>query len=323
MLTIPLAVTARNEEQSIGSCLQSLLASVEHAEAALALKFEVTVVLDGATDRTEEIVRPFSRVSIVQLEGEGNIVEAQRRANTPAPFMIYSDADISIEPPTLAALGRTMLEHPEVRVAYPAKSPLRPSRKTLLAEALYTYNRFDGFQTPRRYFNGKLFAIREWHIPDRDELRPRLREMSIDRFYDFHAGMRVDDIYLSRDILRRHGPAAIREVSEGRIRYRPPETFEGMYRTYRRMRMEIERLDTLFPETREVHRRYGIRGYDWTAVRQASRRDRWLWRAFRVALAACKTRYALERSYYRHLARERKCPAWEPINESKRPISSD
>ena len=84
-----------------------------------------------------------------------------------------------------------------------------------------------------------------------------------------------------------------------------------------------ERIEDSVPETREVHRRYGIRGYDWTAVRQASRRDRWLWRAFRVALAACKTRYALERSYYRHLARERKCPAWEPIIESKRPISSD
>lgn len=317
---IPLAVTAKNEEQAIGRCLESLLVAVECAEERLPVRFDVVVVLDDCTDATGEIARRYARVRTV--DSSGGIVEAQRKVVGDAPFYVFSDADIAIEPMTLYALARQMLDNRDVQVAYPRKVPIACLRRTLLAQALYVYNRFNGFQTQRHYFSGRLFAIRDWRVPTVAELQPRLASLPRDRFYDYHAGVRVDDIYLSRDILMRYGPEAICQTDEGAVYYRPPETFAGMYRTYRRMRMEIERLDVLFPETVDVHTRYGRRGYDRDAVRRAARRDRWLWRTFRLALGLCRVIYRSQRIYYRYFT-TRTCAAWQVIEESKVPISRD
>src|SRR5262249_25628698 len=98
--------------------------------------------------------------------------------------------------------------------------------------------------------------------------------------------------------------------------FQPAETFEGMYRTYKRMRREIERIDMLFPETRTTHRRDGTRRCDMKALRRASWHDRWLWRFFHVALALGRLRYPLQRLYYQHLSR-RSDSAWGTVPESK------
>jgi glycosyltransferase involved in cell wall biosynthesis len=315
---VPVAVTAKNEERAIAACLDTLRRAVAFAEARLPLRFDLLVVLNDCTDQTEEVVQ---RQGVPLLHTTGGLVEAQRAVVRPAPFLVFSDADIAVAEDTLAAVARVMLEQPGVMVAYPSKAPLPPRRRSLLAQALYVYNRRDGFQTRRQYFNGKFFAIRRWQIPGRDEVHSRSAALPADRFYRFDDGLRADDIYLSRWILHEWGPAAIVEVPQSRLWFRPPETLAGMYHYYRRMRMEIERLDLLFPELRAVHQRHGVRTYDWGRVRQAPGRERWLWRFFRLALLGCKLWYVGERFYYRHLAR-RDCPAWPPITESKQPIES-
>jgi glycosyltransferase involved in cell wall biosynthesis len=310
-MSIRIAVTARNEAKAIGAMLKSLMRSVEYAEARLPVRYDVLVVLDECTDTSAEIARSFARVRTV--ESLGGKVEAQRIGLGDGPFTIFSDADIIIGENVVWAVTRSMLNEPDLQVAYPCKEPMAPERRTLMAESLYCYNRVNGFQGRRRYFNGKFFAIRDWQVPTRAELEPRLRAMLEDRFYDFHGGMRVDDIYLSRDILRRYGPEAIREVEGATVRFRPPETFMGMYRTYYRMRLEIERLNILFPETVPVHQR---REYDQAAIRKASTRDVWLWRFFRLALQVCKVRYRCEKFYYQRLARHA-CPPWKTVTETK------
>lgn len=318
MTEIPVAVTARNEERSLRACLASLAAAVDAARSP-SVSPRLTVVLDDTTDGSEEVARA---AGVEVLSSTGGLVEAQRRvvrSFPAAPFVIFSDADLRVERPTLASLIEAMLGEESLRVAYPPKSPCPPRRRHLLARALHAYNRTDGLQTRRHYFNGKLFAIRGWRMPTREELAPRLASLRRDDFYDYHAGMRVDDVYLSRSIFMESGAEAIRQVDGGRIWFRPPETFEGMYRTYRRMRMEIERLDVLFPETREVHRRWGVRSTDRPRFRGAGAEDRFLWRVFQAALVLCKARYRLERFYYRHLA-PKPCDPWQAIDETKEPI---
>ena len=314
MTTICLAIIARNEEQSLLACLRSLLPSVCIAEAQTPLHFDLVVVADDCTDRTAEIASSFARVRV--LASSGGKVEAQRRVANRTPFVLYSDADIVVTENTVASVCRAMLDDPQLQVAYPRKQPLAPMRTTLLANALHCYNRVNGFQQPRRYFNGKFFAIRDWRVPTLEELRPRLALLPQDRFYDFHSGMRVDDIWLSREVLRRYGADAIREVQDGEISYRPPETFKGMYRTYHRMRMEIERLNQIFPESISAHHQ---RGYDWEAVRRAPARDRWLWRVFRIALGVCRVRYRCDKFYYQRLSRTI-CAPWKPVEETKQSL---
>lgn len=314
MTTICLAITARNEEQALPYCLRSLLRSVTAAEARIPLRFDVVVVADDCTDRTAMVAQSFSRVRV--LTSAGGKVEAQRRVANTTPFVVFSDADILVTENTVAVVCQAMLDDPYLQIAYPRKQPLPPVQTTLLAKAIYCYNRVNGFQEPRRYFNGKFFAIRDWQVPTLEELRPRLSSLPADRFYDFHAGMRVDDIWLSRDILRRYGPVGIREVAGGEIWFRPSETFTGMYRTYHRMRLEIERLSKLLPESAAAHQR---RGYDWEAVKRASPSDRWLWRWFRIALGACRLRYGCEKFYYQRFS-PTTCNSWKPIAETKQSL---
>jgi glycosyltransferase involved in cell wall biosynthesis len=315
--TLCLAVTARNEERAIAGCLRSVIRSAEVAEARRPLRFDIVVIADDCTDRTASIARSFPRVRV--LVSSGGKVEAQRRVANTTPFVLFSDADILLTENTVAAVCQAMLERPDLQIAYPRKQPLAPTCETLLASALHCYNRVNGFQERRRYFNGKFFAIRDWQVPTVAELRPRLAALPRDRFYDFHGGMRVDDIWLSRDILRRYGANAIREVESADIWYRPPETFTGMYRTYYRMRLEIERLNQMFPETVPVHQR---RNYDWDAVRRAVWKDRWLWRVFRLALGVCRVRYRSEKFYYQRLS-PTVCAPWKSIEETKLSLDID
>ncbi len=308
---ITIGVTARNEEACIAATLVSLLRSVDAAESTGLADFEVVAILDECTDSTEEVVLGFPRVRVIHARG--GLIEAQRLIAHRRPFVIFCDADILLGENVISSLATTMLAQPHLQVAYPSKRPLPPRRRTLVAAALYCYNRVEGFQNSRRYFNGKLFAIRDWQAPTLAELAPRLQALPADRFYDFHAGLRVDDIWLSRDILSRHGPDAIREVIEAEIQFRPPETFTGMYRMYLRMRREFERLNILFPESIPAHHH---RGYDREAERRAPLSDRILWRVFRAALAVCKLRYRLEKFIVQSLP-GRPLDAWRPVVETK------
>jgi glycosyltransferase involved in cell wall biosynthesis len=314
---ITVAITAKNEAAAIGDCLRSITAAVRHAEERLSLRFRIVVVLDDCTDATESVARSFPKVAVIH--SSGGLVEAQRRVANLPPFVIFSDADILVSESTITVLCETMLTTPDLQVAYPRKTPLPPLRRSLLSAALYSYNRTNGFQNARHYFNGKLFAIRDWQVPTLEELQPRIAKLPQNCFYHFESGMQIDDIYLSRDILRRYGPGAIREVADGEIFFRPPETFLGMYHTYRRMRREIERLNLLFPETVPVHQQ---RRYDRTAERRAPLQERLLWRWFRAWLAVCILRFHSERLYYTYLA-STPGPNWPAITETKTTLCPD
>ena len=232
MTTICLAIIARNEEQSLlPACARCFPRSAlrKRRRRCISTLWSLPMIARIGPPKSRD---SFPRVRL--LTSSGGKVEAQRRVANTTPFVIFSDADIVVTENTVASVCRAMLDDPQLQVAYPRKQPLAPMRTTLLANALHCYNRVNGFQQPRRYFNGKFFAIRDWRVPTLEELRPRLALLPQDRFYDFHSGMRVDDIWLSREVLRRYGADAIREVQDGEIRYRPPETFKGMYRTYHR-----------------------------------------------------------------------------------------
>jgi glycosyltransferase involved in cell wall biosynthesis len=312
--TIPVTVVARNEERTIGACLDSLLASAHAAQARLAVRFEFVAVLDDCSDGTRAVVERFREVRC--LDSTGGKVEGQRRAFVDeAPFQIFSDADILLEEEALFGLSQAMLEDGALLAAFPRLRPLPPRRRTPLAWALHVYNLRRGFSSQRTWFNGKLFALRGVRLPSRDEVLARARDLPTSRFYDFEAGLLADDILLSRRVLLRGGPAALRETA-GCIRYRAPETLRGMYRYYRRLRRELERTDALFPETREVHEKFGRRQADLLAA--SPLREQAAYALFRCALLACRAALRLEQAQ----AELRLGPAldpWPAIEETKEP----
>ena len=309
-MIVPVTIAAKNEQRSLGPCLDALLASVRHA-AARGIVCELLVVLDDCSDDTEAVARGRG---VRTLRSSGGKVEAQRAGLREGPFCVFVDADVLVTPPTLAALVEAMRAEPGAVVVFPPRRPLPPVSRGPLAWALHVYNRERGFSSQRTWFNGKCFAMRGWSVPTRAELAARIARLPEDRFHDYAAGMRIDDIYLSRLVVARHGPAALVETAAGCVVYRSPETLRGMYRYYRRMRMEIDRVSALFPELDAAAARFGTRRADRLAA--APLAGRIAHRIFTVALAGCRIGYRLERAYYQRFARTT-CPAWPPVEETK------
>lgn len=313
-MIVPVGVTARNEAPSLPVYLQHLRRAIRFAEQKLPVTFEIHVLLNDTTDDSEEILSRESNIQVWQTPK--GLVEAQRffaSLQKEKPFVIFSDADILMEENSLAALCESLLSDDSVQISYVEKKPLPPRNKNPLAQSLYLYNLNNGYQSKRHYLNGQLFAIRHWNIPTVDELSWDKSKDSA--FLNLQAGIRCDDIYLSRDILARFGPEAIRCV-EASLWYRPPETIVGMYRKYQRMRLEIERLHVYFPPTVAVHSRWGQRRLVLGKILSRELPEVFYYTVFLGALYACKMWYFLEKTYYSYFSKSY-CPTWKPVVETK------
>lgn len=103
LLELTVIIPARDEEQSIGDCLRSLVAQSEEI-FALGRDWELIVVDDHSTDRTAEIARGFAGVTVLAAgklqpgwTGKANAVwTAAQRAS--GRWLLFTDADTIHEP---------------------------------------------------------------------------------------------------------------------------------------------------------------------------------------------------------------------------------
>jgi len=103
---VSIIVPARNEEASLGDCLQSLAAQTGVA-------FEIIVVDDGSTDRTHEIAQSFAGVRVISpgplpnsptgksRTGKNNALVAGAK-EARAEWLLFTDADTVHLPGSLA-----------------------------------------------------------------------------------------------------------------------------------------------------------------------------------------------------------------------------
>jgi glycosyltransferase involved in cell wall biosynthesis len=98
---VSVIVPARNEEASLGTCLESLAAQT-------GVDFEIIVVDDGSTDRTRQIAESFRDVRVVDAPplpagwtGKNNAVTAGARHAT-GHWLLFTDADTVHLPGSLA-----------------------------------------------------------------------------------------------------------------------------------------------------------------------------------------------------------------------------
>lgn len=315
-MLIPICVNAKNEQNNLESLLNSILKARTYAEMNSDLKFSITVVLDECTDNSYRICQSFgSKINVIQTKG--GLVAAQRYFVSLFPdakWSVFSDADIAVSKDSLLKLSEAM-EKPNIQVAYLEKVPVPPLRRSLLAKALYQYNLNNGYQNDRQYFNGQFFAIRKWNIPEPKKMDfPEILDNS---FLNLKAGVRCDDIYLSRMILFEFGQSAI-ECVDSILYYRPPETIKGMFRKYQRMVLEIERLNILFPATVPTHRRHGVRTRYWKKALRKGRKNFFYLLIFDFYLFLCKAKYFFDRNLSLIFGKEYK--TWKTVKETKQPL---
>jgi glycosyltransferase involved in cell wall biosynthesis len=91
-MKISVIVPAHNEEKMIAACLQALT-EADKPEG----EWEIIVVNNASTDRTEEMARSFSRVRLVE-ESEKGLTKAREcgRGHAQGEILMYVDADTQI-----------------------------------------------------------------------------------------------------------------------------------------------------------------------------------------------------------------------------------
>src|ERR1022692_2376116 len=125
LMELTVIVPARNEEECLGACLQSLVAQSEEI-FKLGRDWELIVVDDHSTDRTGEIARSFAGVTVMQADelkpgwtGKANAVwTAARKAR--GRWLLFTDADTIHEP---GNLHRAMHEAERHKVGMLSYSP--------------------------------------------------------------------------------------------------------------------------------------------------------------------------------------------------------
>jgi len=124
-IELAVIVPARNEEDCLGGCLQSLVSQSEDI-FELGKDWDLIVVDDGSTDRTAEIARGFAGVTVLAAEklepgwtGKSNAIwTAARRAR--GRWLLFTDADTIHEP---GGLRRAMHEAERFKVGMLSYSP--------------------------------------------------------------------------------------------------------------------------------------------------------------------------------------------------------
>src|SRR5271154_2717359 len=118
-LMVSVVVPARNEEVSLGACLESLVAQTGGS-------FELLVVDDGSTDRTSQIARSFSGVRVVDpgpllsgWSGKNNALVAGAK-EARGRWLLFTDADTVHRPGSLA---RSVAEAQRQQAALLSYSP--------------------------------------------------------------------------------------------------------------------------------------------------------------------------------------------------------
>jgi glycosyltransferase involved in cell wall biosynthesis len=101
-VTVDVIIPARNEEDCLGRCLQSLVAQQ-------GISFQITVVDDGSTDRTRAIAESFPGVRVLSagelkpgMTGKVNALITGAAGST-AEWLLFTDADTFHYPGSLAA----------------------------------------------------------------------------------------------------------------------------------------------------------------------------------------------------------------------------
>ncbi len=123
LLELTVIVPARNEEDCIGTCLESLVRQSEDV-FELGRDWELVVVDDDSTDRTAEIARSIAGVTVIKASklekgwtGKANAIwTAARKAR--GRWLLFSDADTVHEPGNLRRAMHEATRHKAGMLSY-------------------------------------------------------------------------------------------------------------------------------------------------------------------------------------------------------------
>ena len=231
--TVSVIIPARNEEASLGDCVQSLVTQG-------GVPFEIIVVDDHSTDRTREIARSFPGVRVIEAgpltqgwTGKNNAVTTGAR-QARGEWLLFTDADTVHLPGSLArAVAEAQDNNAELLSYSPEQLAVtfweRATLPIVFAELARQYppSVVSDPASPIAAANGQFILIR------RNTYDAVGGHVAV-------AGDILEDVALAR-VVKRSG----RKI---RFRYAPDAVRTRMYRNYRQLRDGwTKNLALLFP----------------------------------------------------------------------------
>lgn len=162
---VSVIVPARNEEASLGACLESLVAQT-------GVRVEIIVVDDGSTDGTREIAQSFTGVRVLEptplppgWSGKNNALMAGAR-EARGNWLLFTDADTVHRPGSLARALAEAQQHGAALLSYSPEQEVhglgeRAVMPVIFAELASTYppSRVSDPKSPAAAANGQYLLI--------------------------------------------------------------------------------------------------------------------------------------------------------------------
>lgn len=259
---ITIGIPARNEENTIRKMLDSLIESIEILPKWV--NYELFICLNNCTDNTEAIVDGAvedykkKNINLQKVHSKPGKIEAQRKVlqsrKNSEGLTFFFDADIIVDKYCISALWYSYIKNPELQISYAKVEPIFFKTPSLIEKIINLYFFYPYLRNKRFYFYGRAFGIKDWNVPDfsqSDQVSSFQQECITKRNkvnLQLERGPLVDDIYLSRYIAHNYGLNMIMEVKEAVVNFMPISNLTDYYYGSRRLWLELERLDTLFPE---------------------------------------------------------------------------
>lgn len=221
VVTVQVIIPARNEQDCIGRCLESLVRQE-------GIEYQITVVDDGSTDRTRAIAASFPSVQVISaaephpgVSGKCNAL-ITGTAGAAADWLLFTDADTWHYPGSLAAAVKEAQERGVDLLSYSPEQETGSWYDTMLIPVVYaelarTYPtvRINNPEDPTVAANGQYILVR------RAVYEPLGGHKAI-------AEKLLEDVELARVFKQSHHRIWFR-YGAGRVRTRMYRTFAAMW----------------------------------------------------------------------------------------------
>jgi len=255
---LTIGIPVKNEENTISSTLKALDRAIRYLDKRVPI--ETIVCLNGTTDNTQAIIenrknRAFCKrlnLSIVRSRAGKLLAERKiARVRKLHGFILYCDADTIIDKRAVKELYSSICKNDELRVACAKVLPIFNKPLNNFQKIMKAYYEMRYLLPVRGCFHGRMFIVRDaddvleqYDIAERIKRVPRntVRKLYLDK------GPICDDIVLSAAIVHKYGQHAIQRVHTAKVYFYPPANRYDFFLGVRRYTIEMQRINTLFPE---------------------------------------------------------------------------
>lgn len=270
-----IGLPARNEERGIYNALKSIVGAVAFLRGQ---KYAIIVCTNGCTDNTEKLVFDFikkhPKANCYLIKSRPGLVEAQRQIvrQYSSDIFVFPDADGKIDKNAIKLLLEEFRKNSKLVVCYAKTLSLRENDRSNFSlprkmGLLYASQRF---LIPRKYFHGRLFATKDWYMPENKEILKRAHNNKSSSLLIKYCRNKImlsaDDVFMSSYIMNKYGTGAIKQVDKAHCYSWPVASFSDWFYVYRRRNIEMEKMKRWFPEF----------NYLWSYLNRRTNWSKWL-----------------------------------------------